>query len=146
MSKADSALDFFKNGCNCAQSVLCAYAADFGLDRNAALSVALGFGGGIGRTQGICGAVSGAIMALGLHANFKEGEGRDKITVVYDETRSFLADFVEQKGAITCLELLSGCSLTTDEGKKRFREENLRDRCFEYVKTCCTLLDQRFSA
>jgi C_GCAxxG_C_C family probable redox protein len=143
MSKADNAVSFFQNGCNCAQSVLCAYAPDFGLDRNVALSVAVGFGGGIGRTQGICGAVSGAIMALGLHSNFKEGEGRDKITVVYDQTRSLLEEFAQQEGAITCLDLLSGCSLTTEDGQKQFREQNLRERCFEYVRTCCTLLDQR---
>ena len=89
MSKAETAIKLFETY-NCAQSVFTAYAEDFGIDKNQALSLAVGFGGGMGRTQDVCGAVTGAIMVLGLSSDFGEGDGRDKINAVYANVRRFL--------------------------------------------------------
>jgi C_GCAxxG_C_C family probable redox protein len=51
---------------NCAQSVLTSFCEDFGLNKDLALKIARGFGGGMGQSKGICGAVTGAYMVLGL--------------------------------------------------------------------------------
>jgi C_GCAxxG_C_C family probable redox protein len=142
MSKADEAETFFRNGCNCAQAVFSAYAADFGLERKWALSLAVGFGAGMGRTQDVCGAVSGAIMVLGLNSGFKEGDGREGINAAYVLVHSFIEEFEREKGTVKCLDLLSGCNLQSPEGQKQFREENLRERCFSYVRTSCGILDK----
>jgi len=140
MSKADIAETIFKTN-NCAQSVIRAYADDFNLDKDKALSISVGFGGGIGRLQEICGAVSGAIMVLGLASNFKEGDGRDKINAAYSKTRDFVADFTREKGTYKCRELLD-CDLQSEEGHKYFVEHNLRENCKGYVRLCCELLDK----
>jgi C_GCAxxG_C_C family probable redox protein len=63
MESADTALKLFRAGRNCAQSVVCAFAARLGVDENTALRAAAGFGGGIGSRQLTCGAVTGAVMA-----------------------------------------------------------------------------------
>ena len=57
---------------NCAQAVLVPFAEATGLDAEQALAVAQGFGGGM-QTGNVCGAVTGAIMALGVmgHADRK---------------------------------------------------------------------------
>jgi C_GCAxxG_C_C family probable redox protein len=140
MSKADSALKAFEIR-NCAQSVLAAYAADYGLEINKALQAAVGFGGGMGRVQDVCGALSGAVIALGLASGFKEEDGRDKINAVYAKVHRLIDEFSAKEGTIKCRDLL-GCDLLSEEGQKVFREKNLKDKCRGYVKLCCDLLDK----
>ena len=140
MSKAETALESF-GGYNCAQSVLCAYADECGLEKDKALQIAVGFGGGMGRLQETCGAISGAIMVLGLSSGFKEGDGRDKINESYAKVRRLVNDFRAREGTARCRDLL-GCDLSTEEGQKVFKENNLRDRCKNYIRLSCELLDR----
>ena len=66
MSKVDDAVATFKTGFNCAQSVLAAFGPELGLSCEQCLRMACAFGGGIARQGRICGAVSGALMVIGL--------------------------------------------------------------------------------
>jgi C_GCAxxG_C_C family probable redox protein len=141
MSKTETALKIFET-CNCAQAVITAYAEAYGLEKDKALQVAAGFGGGMGRLQEVCGAVSGAVMVLGLSSGFKEGDGREKINSCYALVRSLIADFTARKGSVKCLELLEGCKLLTDEGQKQFKEKKLREKCEDYIRLACELLDK----
>jgi C_GCAxxG_C_C family probable redox protein len=111
------------------------------MDKNQALSVAVGFGGGMGRKGEVCGAVSGAITALGLASNFKEEDGRPKINEVYAKVYRFIDEFTKANGTVQCRDLL-GCDLSTEEGQKFFKEQNLKSKCREYVRLCCELLDK----
>ena len=63
---SEKACENFRNGCNCAQSVLCAYADEVGLDEKTAMKLASSFGGGMGRLREVCGAVSAMFMIAGL--------------------------------------------------------------------------------
>ena len=141
MSKAEIAEKIFANHNNCAQAVAGAYAEDCKLPKDTALSAAVGFGGGMGRLQETCGAVCGAIMVLGLSSEFKDGEGREKISDVYAKVRSFVKDFEKEKGTVNCRKLL-GCDLLTEEGQKYFKDHNLRENCYGYVRLACDLLDK----
>jgi len=139
-NKADTGEKIFVSN-NCAQAVLAAYAEDYGLDKAKALCVALGFGGGMSRLQEACGAVTGAIMVLGLSSGFKEGDGRDKVNHTYKKVRSFVEDFIAEFGTTNCRKLL-GCNLLTDEGQSFFVKNNLKDRCCGYVKYSCEHLEK----
>ena len=66
MSKIDTAVSGFKEGFNCAQSVLSAFSEELGLTRETALKIACPFGGGMARQAETCGAVTGAFMVIGL--------------------------------------------------------------------------------
>jgi len=144
MSKADLAVKYFESY-NCAQSTLAAYAEDFGIKKETALQLSVGFGGGIGRLQETCGAVSAAVMLLGLASGFKEEDGRPKINEVYERVRSFVADFEHEKKTIKCRDLLN-CDLSTEEGQKHFKDNNLKEDCRGYVRLCCELLDKYISS
>ena len=76
MNQIDLALSRFAEGFNCSQAVFSSYAE--GIDEATALKIASGFGGGMGRMAETCGAVTGAMMVLGLkfggHARSR-GEG-----------------------------------------------------------------------
>ena len=140
MGKAETAAKCFVNY-NCAQSVLAAYAEDYGLEKEKALQMAVGFGAGMGRLQETCGAVTGAIMVLGLASGFKESDGRDKASEVYPKVRSFVDEFTAREGTVKCRDLL-GCDLLSEEGHRYYQEKNLRENCRGYINLACELLDK----
>ena len=55
MTKAERARELFLEGCNCAQAVFLAFAEEK-LDRETALKIASGFGGGMAGMRDVCGA------------------------------------------------------------------------------------------
>ncbi len=108
MDHGEKAEKLFKEGCNCAQSVLCAFEDVTGIERETAAKLASSFGGGLGRMREVCGAVSGAAMVLGLAKGYSDPEDFDAKKAHYALIQEFAARFKEQNGSIICRELLSG--------------------------------------
>jgi C_GCAxxG_C_C family probable redox protein len=95
----------FEQGYNCSQSVLAAFAPELGLPEATALKLAAPFGGGIARSGELCGAVSGAIMALGLRYGYiLPGDSPEK-ELVYQKVQAYLAQFQARHGCMLCSEL-----------------------------------------
>jgi len=117
MNRIEKAVETFKSGFNCSQSIISVYGPELGLDKELALLVSSGFGGGLGRTGEVCGAVTGAIMALGLKYGYTvfSNEAKEK---VYSIVREFIARFKEKDSSILCRELL-GADINTPEGRER---------------------------
>ncbi|MBC7320649.1 C_GCAxxG_C_C family protein [bacterium] len=117
MNRIEEAVETFKSGFNCSQSVISTYAPELGLSRELALLISSGFGGGLGRTGEVCGAVTGAIMTLGLKYGFNtfSNEAKEK---TYSIVREFIARYKEKNNSILCRELL-GADINTPEGKER---------------------------
>jgi C_GCAxxG_C_C family probable redox protein len=129
---------------NCAQSVIATCGPDLGLDRESALRVAGGFGGGMGRLGEVCGAVSGAFMAIGLkhgksHPEDDESETKAKAYALVCE---FADRFRACHGSILCRELL-GCDISTPAGQAEAREQGLfGDLCPRLVRDAVEILEQ----
>lgn len=141
MENSEKAVEYFKNKFNCAQSVFSAYAEKFGFDEKLAKLVAAGFGGGIGRTQDICGALTGGIMAIGCKY-FDEKDPENSKTVVYEKTRELIDKFKKINEHIDCIEL-TGANLLTEEGQQKFKDQQIHEiKCTKYVKDVCLLLDE----
>ena len=87
---------------NCSQSVLSAFAAQYGLDKETALKLASPFGGGVARRGEICGAVTGALLVLGLARGADKPAGKDEI---YRLSQEFMRLFEEKHGTLLCREL-----------------------------------------
>jgi len=108
------ALEYHKKGFNCVQSVFVVFSKEHGIPEIQALKVAGGFGSGMGRLQGTCGAVTGAFMAIGLkHGKSLGDEGNEKREKTYELVRTFDKKFREQFKTTSCKELL-GCDMMTD--------------------------------
>ncbi len=120
----------FDSGFYCAESVLMAVAEMRGVDSDLIPRIATGLCSGLARTGGLCGALSGAILALGLVAGRDSAD--ESIEPVYRAVRQVIAQFEDAYGATTCGEL-TGCDLATDEGQRRFRETRQCERCADYV-------------
>jgi len=120
----------FDRGFYCAESVLLALAKRCGVDSPLVPSIATGLCSGVARTGGMCGAVGGAILGLGLA--FGRERHTESVTQSYDRVRQLMEEFRRRHGSTNCRELL-GCHLGTPEGQLQFREQNLRERCAGYT-------------
>lgn len=107
MNKAEQAKQHFLNGYNCAQAVLAAFAADFGLDEKTALTLSACFGGGLGRQREVCGAVSGMCMALALKYAPKDPANHEQKAAFYARIQEICNRFKAENGSIICRELLA---------------------------------------
>ena len=141
-TKIDIGLDKFLSGYNCAQAVLYSFCDELHFDRDTALKLACGFGGGMGRRQEVCGAISGGIIAIGLR--YGHGEGQDKTVneETYRKVRELMAGFESKHGSCCCRALLNGCDPTTPDGKQYFKENDLRNKtCKVCVETVVRIVD-----
>lgn len=118
------AVDYFRNGLNCAQAVLNSYANELSFDADMALSVSCGFGGGMGRLQKTCGAVSGSFMVFGIYNCRKYPDNNDRKEKTYEMVQKFSDKFIAIHGSTDCKSLLN-CDLRTEEGRKTARDNNL---------------------
>jgi C_GCAxxG_C_C family probable redox protein len=124
MTKADDAHRSFLKRFTCSAAVFSAFSQELGLDPDTAKKVACGFGAGISKTGNICGAVSGAIMVIGL-AYGKTEEGDDAAT---EKTRAlvrqFITEFTGKNGSVNCTDLL-GCNIGNPDEYARARDSDL---------------------
>lgn len=107
MSKySDRAVELFKSGFNCSQSVFAAFCDKFGMDEATALRASAGLGGGVGRMREVCGAVSGAAMLAGMVYGATDGADRASKAKTYEAVQAIAAEFKKQNPSIVCRELL----------------------------------------
>lgn len=127
----DGAFSYFRIGYNCAESVLLAIAKDaLEIDCDLIPKIATGFGGGISRQGYVCGAVSGAVMGFGL--KYGRNSPEELRAKTYNRVVEFCKQFQKMFGSIVCKEL-SGCDLSTIEGIRKFREENVHEQRCHYL-------------
>lgn len=91
---------------NCAQSVLAAFCEELGLKKDDALRIAMGFGGGMGYTGGMCGAVTGAYMVIGLRADLANNTLQTCKEKAYALVHEFDARFKQRHPSTQCGDLL----------------------------------------
>lgn len=117
MSVKDKALEYHRNGYNCAQSVLAACSEYAGLDDRTSLAISAGFGGGM-RSGEICGAVSGGLMALGMAFPFNDAADLEAKNKISSLARKIVSACRDEYGAVRCIELKqSGVSCTETIGR-----------------------------
>lgn len=92
--RTEKARALHRQGCNCCQSVVMAWADKLPIDADAAMNVAAPFGRGLAGTREVCGCVSGMAMVCGL-----TGRAAD--------TRTLIEQFRQSNGDIVCARLLA---------------------------------------
>jgi C_GCAxxG_C_C family probable redox protein len=106
------------------------------------LKIATGFGGGMGRSQRTCGAVTGAYMVIGLKygmGKIYDAEAKDK---TYKMINIFSKQFQEKNESMICKEII-GCDINTQEGMEFFdQNELLEKKCFQCVRSAAEILEE----
>ena len=126
MNRSEKAKELFLSGYNCAQSVLLSFADDLKYSKELAQKMAAGFGGGMGKQQETCGAVTGAIMVVGLLKGEAVNNNEELKTAAYGAVKELTRDFVEVYKTTKCSDLI-GCDLNTPEGAAKFKEEKIME-------------------
>jgi len=121
---------FGESGLWCAESVLTAVSDEAGIISPLIPRIATGFCSGIAQTRGMCGAVAGGVMALGIVYGRDNAEKSHE--TVYEKTQQFLRAFEEEYKSINCFELTS-CDLSTEEGQKAYADNDVLEKCRQFT-------------
>ena len=129
----DLAKSHAEEGFLCSESVLLAISDLLNVRSELVPKIATGFGAGIGGQGEVCGAVSGAILALGL--KFGRNDAKKDGVKPYWFALDFLKRFKTEYGCVTCREL-TGCDFNTEDGRRRYEEEKMWEtKCRQLIAT-----------
>lgn len=144
VDRKKKAYDLFKQGYNCAQSVVVAFEDVLPLDRQTLLNVSTGFGGGFGRTRNLCGAVSAYAIVLGLYLHHIQNDPQKDKADIYKHVQQLVAQFKERNNSDNCGELLKNVkNLTAGYEPQARDEEYYKVRpCVKFVLDSVELLEK----
>ena len=134
MNYIDDAVQLFADGYMCSQAVFAAFSEELDLPKEQALKIGACFGSGMRKAE-VCGACTGALMALGL----KYGESKAKSD---EACEKFLDEFKKENGSFICRDLLK-CDISTKEGREYALENNLfKELCPLMVESAAKIAEE----
>ena len=136
MTRKEQAMEYFKEGYNCAQSVFLAFCDLTGFDKITALHISAPFGGGFGRQREVCGAVSGMCMALGVLYGYDDATDTCAKAAHYKAVQDICAEFRNRVGSIICRELLK------EDGKDTAHTPSDRTETYYKKRPCAELVGE----
>ena len=146
--RVEKAVELFREGYNCSQSVVAAYADMYGFTQEQALKMAASFGAGIGRMRETCGAACGMFLLAGLETGCTDPKDTSGKGANYAVVQDLAAKFREINGSIICAELL-GLREKKDTGigaptqpQERNSEYYKKRPCAEMVRTAAQLFGE----
>lgn len=143
MTKSEKAQQLFKQGYNCSQAVIGAFADEIGMDFETAVKIASSFGGGMGRLREVCGAVSGMFMVLGLKYGYSSPNDHTIKTEHYARIQETAKQFVDKNGSLICRDLLKNQTVDSSHIPSE-RNENYykaRKTCLDVVGDAAKIVE-----
>lgn len=141
MTHREKALQIMAERANCAQAVFGAFAGELGLSEEQAMGVSFCFFSGI-RKADVCGAVSGALMVIGMKYGQKKAgdlETRRNGARIQDE---FMKRFADANGSCICRDLL-GVDISIPEKAEYARNQGMfKEICPRMVASAVDILEQ----
>jgi len=143
MNKQEKAIELFRNSYNCSQAVFTSFGTENGLNEDICLRISCAFGGGIGRMQHTCGAVTGALMTIGMYNGKGINDPEEKKLHTYSSSRIFFERFIEKNGSTNCRELLNNLDMNNPEDLLKIKDLKLFNlKCEKYVIDAVELTEE----
>ena len=146
LATVDRAEALFREGFSCSQAVLMAFAPGLGMEERQAALVASAFGGGIARHGWTCGALTGALMAVGLHAGHTSAQDTATKDALYARAQSLVARFEDRQGSTACRQLTGADMLDPLDRQAAADRGVFKTLCPELVRTAATLVAETLAA
>lgn len=139
--RIERAVENFKKGYNCTQSVVEAFADIYGVDQNLALRMAASFGGGIGRMRLTCGTACGMFLLAGLETGVTDPSDRMGKGANYAVVQQLAEEFKSECGSLICADLLGlNRNAPTPSTPDARTEDYYKKRpCPEIVRTAASI-------
>ena len=143
MTRREAAMENFKKGYNCSQSIVLAFEDLLPVDAATMSRLASSFGGGMGRLREVCGSVSGMFMVAGLLYGYDGPETGQVKADHYARIQELARRFEEKHGTIVCREML-GLSVKHDVPVPEARTEAYYKKrpCAEIIGDAAEILEQ----
>ena len=141
--KAQRAMELFRMGYNCSQSVAGAWCDEMGFDLETAVKISAGFGGGMARMREVCGAVTGAFMVLGMIKSTGLPDPESKKNM-YEIIQKYAARFREENrfDSIICRVMLGLDGPQEPVPEARTEEYYKKRPCPEMIGLAAALLEE----
>ncbi len=124
-----NAEEFFTSGLFCAESVILAIAKAQGIESELLPKIATAFCSGMAQSCSTCGALTGAIMGIGLALGRSTPD--ESVEPSFTAAQKLIKEFAQEFGDCNCYTLLGGCDLNTPEGQVMFEEKKLMEHCLQ---------------
>jgi C_GCAxxG_C_C family probable redox protein len=139
-SRVPQVLECFVGGYNCCQSILATYGDLYGLERETALKLGSGMGGGVGHTGELCGFVSAACLLLGLKYGSDAANAKLKMNPICLE---FCDEFKAKYGSVNCIDIIKR-DIRTTEATVKAKEDGAFQICGECGQFVAELLEKKY--
>lgn len=143
MTRREIAMENFKKGYNCSQSIVLAFQDLLPVDATQLSMLASSFGGGMGRLREVCGSVSGMFLIVGLLYGYDGPETGEVKAEHYARIQELAARFEEKHGTLICREML-GLTTRHDSPVPEARTEEYYKRrpCAEIIGDAAEILEE----
>ena len=139
MDQVTRAVALFGRGYMCSQAVFAAFSEQFGITEKQALQIGACFGGGMNKAE-VCGACTGALMALGMKYGQVDLNDMESRAAENAKAIQFLDEFKKRKGSYICRDIL-GCDISTEDGRAAAINNGLFGKlCPEMVRTAAEIV------
>ena len=137
----EHARSLFSGGFNCAQSVMLAMQAFWGIEEPVEPKVAAAFGSGIGRQGSLCGALTGGVLAIGIRfgTNIPHSKTRH---AAYARAQELYRRFQQRCGSVFCRELIGYDLTDSDELNAARNADAVHTGCVRFVDTAVEILTE----
>ena len=141
MTRRELGENYFKQGYNCAQSVVLAFNDVLGVDKESAVKLISGFGGGFGRMREVCGAVSGMVAVVSAVKGYSNPTATTEKTELYKAVQTLMNEFKNKNGSYICAELIGEKKACSPTPEKRTEEYYKKRPCALLVGDACEILE-----
>jgi C_GCAxxG_C_C family probable redox protein len=141
MTKAEEAVTLLQQGFGCAQVVFSVFAPDFGIDRDTALRISQGFSAGMSRTDNICGALSGAIMVIGLRYGSPRADDIEAKNKTFTAVAELLQKFKKLHDSVDCTDLLGYNLSDQQQLAEAMKNKVMPARCPGFIRDAVAILE-----
>ena len=119
----------------CAETTLLVLQEAFGLPEPDDVSAAMALNGGVAYGGGICGAITGAAIAVGRLADRRLADRDEAKRIAREIIAALMDEFAREHGAVDCRTLV-GRAIRTPEQHQAFLDSGLwRDVCMGQIET-----------
>ncbi|MDY0201285.1 MAG: C-GCAxxG-C-C family protein [Bacteroidales bacterium] len=136
------ALGLFKSGFNCSQAVLAAFSDECGISKETALKIACPFGSGIGGYGRTCGALTGAIMVIGLKYGTTKVADIEGKRLSHEKTRELIETFENIHGTSLCNKLVDLDMANLSGAELMAKSPHFQRTCPKFLETVITYLEE----
>jgi len=138
MDKSKHAVLLFDSNLSCSQAVLGVFSKEFDLPHETAMKLASTFGGGMVGTGETCGAITGAMMVIGLKYGRVLPEDFEAKEKTYEITKELFQSFTCKYKSLLCREL------RLDDRSTPAKERLSHMKCADFIRDAVIILEELF--